>query len=154
MGANSVTLYTNDGINVTGWNNSLAWTFTGLGTVSNNSVWTRRVGDTMFVRGSVTTGTVTGVTVTINLPSGSTIDTTKLSAAASGIGVGLLYNTQNGTTLFTDATFAVFFLSANNTLFVSRTSGTSNVHNKAIGTDFNSSGNLDFSFDIPITQFS
>lgn len=134
----------------TDWNSTLAWTFTGLGTVTNNSVFTRRAGDTMFVKGSVTNGTPSGVAVQINLPTGYTVDTAKISAAASGIGVGMFFNTQNGTT-FTDTLFSVFFLASSGSLFISRSGTTSNVFNKALGTDLNTTGNGNFFFDIPIT---
>lgn len=62
---------------VTSWA-SYTPTFTSLGTVSNVSVWWRRVGDTLELRGKWTNGTTAGTEARMTLPSGLTSDATKV----------------------------------------------------------------------------
>lgn len=47
-------------------------TFTGLGTVSVSSFWWRQIGSNIEIRGTFTTGTVTGVEARITLPTAFT----------------------------------------------------------------------------------
>jgi hypothetical protein len=54
---------------ITDWT-SYTPTFAGLGTVTNIDFYYRRVGDTLEIYGSGTTGTVTATTASISLPSG------------------------------------------------------------------------------------
>jgi hypothetical protein len=55
-------------------------TWTGLGTVTNNSMYWQRDGSDMILWGYVTTGTVTNNGVTFTLPNGYAIDTARLSS--------------------------------------------------------------------------
>jgi len=50
----------------------------GLGTVTNSSVFHKRVGDELFVKGKFTPGTTSGSVATVSLPTGLTIDASKL----------------------------------------------------------------------------
>ncbi len=77
-------------------------TFTGFGTVSGATGWSRRVGDTLEVAGKVTAGTVTGVPGLISVGyngtnANVTIDTSK--AGASSI-IGAVGNSASATTVF------------------------------------------------------
>lgn len=63
---------------VTSWANYTP-TFTGFGTVSTHSIWWRRVGDTVHIRGKFTTGTTTETEARITLPSVNS-DATKVPA--------------------------------------------------------------------------
>lgn len=55
-------------------------THTGLGTVTSNIAHYRRVGSSLEVYGTVDSGTVTATPWTISLPSGLSLDTSKLTA--------------------------------------------------------------------------
>jgi hypothetical protein len=72
------------------WNSNLAFTFGGMGTVTNSTVYWRRVGDSMEVIGNATCGTPTAVAWTLNLPAGYTIDTSKVSSYGAGTQLGYL----------------------------------------------------------------
>lgn len=66
-------------------------TFTGLGTATSVSVWSRRVGDSLQIRGTFSTGTVTAATASITLGYAGTnsnisLDTTKVASGVSHIG--------------------------------------------------------------------
>lgn len=69
-------------------------TYTGFGTVSATSMWWRRVGDTLQVRGNFTSGTTTGVEARISLPTGLTSDATKVPAIQ--VAGFLVYNAAAG----------------------------------------------------------
>ena len=58
-------------------------TTTGFGTPTNVSAFYKRVGDTMYVSGSHTTGTSTAVLATISLPTNLTINSSKLSLSTT-----------------------------------------------------------------------
>lgn len=55
-------------------------TFTGFGTVTVHSLWWKRVGDTLHLRGNFTSGTPTAVEARISLPTGLSSDATKVPA--------------------------------------------------------------------------
>ena len=54
-------------------------TFTGFGTVSSTNVWQKRIGDLLYISGRFTPGTTTATEARVSLPSGLTIDSTKMS---------------------------------------------------------------------------
>jgi hypothetical protein len=53
-------------------------TFAGMGTVGTVNMFHKRVGDTLFIRGSWVNGTVSATTASITLPNSLTIDSTKV----------------------------------------------------------------------------
>ena len=64
--------------------------FTGLGTVTNNSIWSRRDKGDLLIRGSFTTGTGTAVAATMTLGYGGTsgnvsIDQSRISASKNQV---------------------------------------------------------------------
>lgn len=65
--------------NLTNWT-SYTPTWTGFGTVTNNRARYRRVGDTLEVEANVNAGTPTATVALISIPSGLTIDTSKVTA--------------------------------------------------------------------------
>jgi hypothetical protein len=73
-------------------------TYTNFGTVSNNSAYWRRIGDSIEISGFVTTGTMVGTVCSITLPTGIAIDTAKIgtnnTTSNPGIVVGT-YDTSN-----------------------------------------------------------
>lgn len=60
----------------------------GFGTVTNNSAFYKVLGDSLFIRGSFTTGTVAGSLGTISIPSGFTISSSKLSLSNTSANPG------------------------------------------------------------------
>ncbi len=93
-------------------------TYTGFGTVSANSSFWRRVGDTLEVSANLTTGTVPASLASASLPSGLNVDTAKMAinnaSNANGPMVGYYAgNTLNNTgqvvtATATDATLVYF----------------------------------------------
>lgn len=71
------------GTPVTDWQSYTPTFSAGWGTPTNTAFQWRRVGDTMEIRGSFTTGTVAASTARISIPSGYAFDTTKLSSLGS-----------------------------------------------------------------------
>jgi hypothetical protein len=71
-------------------------TFTGLGTVSTTSVFHKRIGDTLYVRGYTTCGTSTAVPPEIGLPGSLTLDTAKLTGDQKDI-LGSVFGPISGT---------------------------------------------------------
>lgn len=61
-------------------------TFAGLGTPTSVQLFRRLVGDTYFVRGTLVTGTTTGVTSSLILTAGSTINSAFLGTANARLG--------------------------------------------------------------------
>ena len=72
------------GMSGSDWKNDLTFTpSAGFGKPTNVNVWYRRVGDTMEVKGSFTTGTTAASLAYITLPGGYTIDTSKWTATTA-----------------------------------------------------------------------
>lgn len=59
-------------------------TLSGFGTPTRVKFYWRRVGDTVQVRGGFLPSSVSGSTATVSLPSGMSIDTTKMTGASAG----------------------------------------------------------------------
>lgn len=72
----------------TPWKSDLSFTISGWGAVTDNTMYYRRVVDTMFVRGHHHNAAVDGAPGYIQLPSGYTIDTTKISTSSAFAIVG------------------------------------------------------------------
>jgi hypothetical protein len=73
------------GAAITDWQ-SYTPTFTGFGTASNVGFLWRRNGDSVDIAGVVQTGTSTAVTPQITLPTGLTVDTTKIMSTIARVG--------------------------------------------------------------------
>jgi hypothetical protein len=89
----------NSGAAVTAWQ-SYTPTFVGMGTVINSSIWWRRVGDSLEIQGTWTTGTVSGTTASMTLPPGLTLNNASMSGSSTNqtIGNGDLNTTTSNTT--------------------------------------------------------
>ena len=91
------------GVPATDWTAYTPTLGAGFGTATNVSFFYRRVGDSAEVKGTFTTGTVAASFGSISLPSGLSLDTTKISLSntTSGVGqhVGYLHQ-QNSVGLF------------------------------------------------------
>lgn len=135
-------------------------TIVSFGTVTNNSAFWRRVGDSVQVKGYFTAGTTTAVANSISLPTGAnTIDTTKLTLTKSPI-LGQLYRaTSGGNNLPGTAAgvFAISFTSGDLTSVYTSLQAISsnNIFTISIGTGVAASGdNVTYSFEVPVTQFA
>lgn len=122
-------------------------TYTGFGTVSATSMWWRRVGDTLQVRGNFTSGTATGVEARISLPTGLSSDATKVPAIQlAGV---LIYNVA--------AAALTTLLIESNTSYLTfglQQAGTAGL-TKAVGTSITSLGNVhSIHFECPISGWS
>lgn len=88
-------------------------TFTGIGTPTNVSFFHKRVGDTLYIQGYATTGTVAASGMSISLPNSLTIDTAKIPTGSSYVGSWARAATNAadyGTVLaFSTATSALYF---------------------------------------------
>lgn len=139
----------------TDWSNSLAFTFSNFGTVTNNNLVWRRVGDSMEVIGSVNAGTTVASVFSLNLPSGYAIDLTKLAAGNQRIGYvdratsasnSFATNATGPYPLFTDG-------STTNAIFYATTASSSD-YVKGNGNSFNSGEKALISFIVPIKGWS
>lgn len=88
-------------------------TFTGIGTPTNVSFFHKRIGDTLYIQGYATTGTVAASGMSISLPNSLTIDTAKIPTGSSYVGSWARAATNApdyGTVLaFSTATSALYF---------------------------------------------
>lgn len=122
--------------NITDWATGLGVTTTGFGTPSStNYIW-RRVGDTLFLRGSFITGTNTAVPGTLNLPAGYVIDGSKLTgtATAAQLGLGCFATTGGPNAIWSNDRAVIWFYDGTHTSAVYMTTqnvsgGYSNVQN-------------------------
>jgi hypothetical protein len=131
----------------------------GAGTVTEKNIWTKRVGDSLHIRGTFKTGTVSGTDASLDLPGSLPIDLSKINSYATRQPTGIWYLmggsnaiTDSGNSqrcpLFSDG-------STNNALYFTRTY-TSDVLGKQGGSSiWGSSQNVGFhDIVIPIQGWS
>lgn len=132
-------------------------TITGFGTVSANTGFYRRIGDSIEVSGSLVVGTPTAVVAQIALPSGLVIDTAKMAAAQTnslGIAVrtagsGTLAGSGNGPFVVTD------YIGTSTTSVVIATGTGATAYTLAVGNVIAGSGNvITYNFRVSISGFS
>ena len=80
----------------TGWEDYTP-TFTGMGTVSAQSFKYRRSGDSIEVKGYFIAGTPTGVKASVSLPTGLSIDTSKVDVSNNDTSIGQNIGLSQGT---------------------------------------------------------
>lgn len=132
------------------------YSFTGFGTTAGKSIWTRRIGNKLHVRGIFQSGTVAATVADIVIPSGLTIDSTKFSTQASTQMVGRMtrisvganhsaYENVFGLQIFYDGstTTKVFIAFETNT----------NTYTKDTASNYESSQWFTFEFSVPIAQY-
>lgn len=138
---------------------SSLFTFTGLGTVSGTSVFTRQLGNKLHVRGTVVSGTSTATAAKINLPSKYVIDSARMLAAQTAR-VGFLNritNVSGATGAFATNYADVIFYDGSDTasMYVCATVNSNTAYTKANGDAvFISGETIDFQFEIPIVGWS
>ena len=129
-------------------------TFTGFGTVSNVAFWSRRIGDSLHVRGYFTSGTSTAVAAQMTLGyNGANANVTANSNLPSISVVGKGNQNSSGSTNFSG--FSILAIpSVNYVEFGSETSGTNGL-TAGNGSSIISSGtSLSVFFTVPITGWS
>lgn len=104
-----------------GWTSFSPSLSAGFGTVSNSSGFYRRMGDTMIVRCTFKTGTISGSAATIAIPTGA-IDYTKIST--NGDAVGQWWNSHTETIMANNDSGPVFVDGSDTATFFFGQSGT------------------------------
>jgi len=132
---------------------------TAFGTVTNKQFYTKRVGDTLFVKGVWQNGTVTANAMKLAFPSYLTLDSTKLNSAESsirsvGYAVGAVSTT--GDNLFSNNRVKYLFYDGSDTAtlymsgFVTSYAFTKENANNA----FTNSSVVTVEFSVPIAQWA
>jgi hypothetical protein len=138
---------------------STALTFTpnNWGTITNSNYTSWRVGDRLHARLGFQYGILPATTLSISLPTGLTIDTTKMSSNASGskVGTWVWFNPGAAATTYANSWAGDLFYdgSTNNQIFVSTQVG-SNAYVKATTTGAGNNVFVYLEFSVPITQWS
>jgi hypothetical protein len=128
-------------------------TFTGFGTVSSSAVYSRRVGDTLEVHGSITVGTPTAVTAIITLGYNGvngnvSIDTTKVGSASL---VGSAASSAGASTTYFNTGVLTVGASPGQIQFGKQTSTVAMVSAYANGNDISQTGqSFHFFVKVPI----
>lgn len=153
------------GMPSTDWEDvSSDYSFQGV-TTSEQTVYSKRLGDTLYVRGSFRNTARDGNFFSVILPSGITVDTSKISTQTHREHVGRLFRLNNGvseTYVYKDATNqranAIFFDGTNtDRLFITETQGSSaREFSKVAGNSVINSTGYAFSFDfaIPVAEWA
>lgn len=96
-------------------------TYVGIGTATNGTVYWKRIGEEMHLRGGFTAGTPTAVAFKMSLPSGTTMDTSKIAYIGSvavmatinlgtGSGSGMYVDTVGGALIADSGDSGNFYL--------------------------------------------
>lgn len=129
----------------------------GFGTVTNSDFRYERTGDVMCASGFWMNGTVSGSNAYIQLPSGFTIDTNKISTASNGQIVGIIWRVANGGNFAGTGPgpWPLFFDgSTTNQIFVSQSETSSTLSKVAVNSIFGTGDGVHFSFRVPITAWA
>jgi hypothetical protein len=130
-------------------NNSSDWasytpTIGGMGTVTNNTAYWARVGNTLYVNGGFTAGTPSASTITILIPNSLSASSNYTSLANTIVG-DVIRDSSNGVTVF--ATVAASSTTVN--MGSKNRTGDTNVATAANGSDiFGSSDDVIYNFCI------
>lgn len=124
-------------------------TFSGFGTMGSSTVYWWRVGDRLVVQGTGVIGTPSG-TLSISLPSGLAIDTTKVGVTSDlgnfrrVKGAGTFSDTNNGPfVVFQDG-------STNNAVFIAKAVTSTTAYTKMDSSALTASDGISFYFSVPI----
>lgn len=84
-------------------------TFAGFGTVTNVSFFWCQIGDTIFIRGTLKTATTAASTASFTIPSGKTIDTTKIPSATANTAMSGMFVTNSASPYITANFMGIVF---------------------------------------------
>lgn len=84
-------------------------TFAGFGTATNVSFFWYQVGDTIFIRGTLKTATTAASTASFTIPSGKTIDTTKIPSATANTAMSGMFVTNSASAYITANFMGIVF---------------------------------------------
>lgn len=140
----------------TPWSTTPLFTVSSLGTTSNSSIWSRRAGDTMWVKGFITSGTVAATTFSVNLPTGYQLDPTKIVQSGFSQVVGSGYRVVSGGSIYPTTgggPYPLFSDGSSATAIFLATSGSSQTAmSKGVGTAFFANGDsFTFEMGIPVS---
>lgn len=134
-------------------------TFDGCGTTTSHDVRYQRIGDRMYCQGEALCGTVAASTFAINLPTGLTIDTAKITSSTGAQLVGNLHRITNSAIAYPATSTGPFHLfydgSTSGKIFLAITAGAvAFTFTKVLGsTCFSNSDQMTFQFNVPITNW-
>ena len=122
-------------VNATNWVACTPTFSSGFGAVTNLSVWCRQVGDSIEMKGSFTTGSVTNTVGYMQLPNSYVIDSTKMTTSSSVESVGTWYSGAASATGTNVQGGAVFYdgSTTNQLFFANSSSGTFSKSNVSTG---------------------
>lgn len=143
----------------TDWSTAFSPTFSGgFGTTSGATLLSRREGDSIHYRTQFSAGTVAGTEANFVLPTGITIDFTKISSSGNGFPVGYFFGPNpSGTSsvLSTAAAGSVFVDGSTTTKVFFALDCTNSTYNKDNGSQVSfTNGRFDTDFIIPVTNWN
>lgn len=139
------------------WRNDRTFTpSAGFGTPTLSSIFYRRVGDAMQVRGSWKNGSNTASTAFITLPAGIIVDVNKISAQTNLQAVGRWEVERSGSAIITSQNEGVMFYdgSTTNQIFFAYRSGSTQWTKENSDQFSNSSDGMSFEFTIPVAGWA
>jgi uncharacterized membrane protein len=138
------------------WTNTLTFTpSAGFGTTTNSSIWSRRDGDMMTVRGTFKMGSLSAVDAYITLP--VSIDTTKITAVANVQPVGRLWRMLTASTnLPSVGTFLPIYWDGTNAnrVYISSNTASFVFTGQTVNNVFATNDVVGFEFQIPVSGWS
>lgn len=132
------------------------WSYSsGFGTVTNNTVYTRRVGDSLEIQASGTAGSSTASFAAVTLPSNYVIDTSKAPTVTSPVGF-FSGSTSGSSSIWSNVSAAVPFYdgSTNNTIYFTYITVSGQLNKSAANNFVTSSQSFFWYAKIPIKSFT
>lgn len=126
-------------------------TFTGYGTPASVGFTYRRMGDTLEVSGYYTTGTNTGVTVSITLPTGINIDTAKFTKGATTANPGQTVGNWVINTAQSSGHVVINTGTSTSLIYLGGLSGGANMETPQVGTIWGNAAQMSIWFRVPIS---
>lgn len=147
------------GVPASDWTSVTITPSAAFGTTSLGSYWVKRIGDTAYFKGYFKSGTVSaGTNMSLAIPTGYVIDSTKFASTTSAQAVGQFTRIATGSSIDSTANASnkgTVFYDGSDTADVWFTyQSSSNTLTKEPGSGFASSDGATFEFSIPITGWS
>ena len=133
------------------WSAAFSPTTDGFGTPTTNNAYWRKVGGDMEVRGYFVAGTTTAVAAAIYLPTGYSIDSSRLATTvnASMVGKAMRNNSENYTPFYDGSTTTKVFMNRDPAAGV-----VGPLAKTVASSGFNASDGVSFNFKVPILGWS